>query len=175
MTIHPNVMRSAFKPADLAVVVWDLRSRQMQSLGLQRLYALPDSAEPTHETLLDLIHPDDRLAVQIKLRDALTLHQNFMIEFRVINPHGYVSWLRSTGKICPTQSLMIETIQNISPVLEFSDALVQNELRWQAISNELNMISPQNLERDMRSDLSLLASIRLASRPYVFYLCYGKR
>lgn len=65
-----------------------------------RLYGIsPDAFVPSAETLLDLLHPDDRGRMREWIRSALANEQPGNLEFRVVLPDGSTRILNGRGEI----------------------------------------------------------------------------
>ena len=89
--------------------IWerDLRSDALilsdQILSMLEIKVDPDKSRPTFtfETFLNLIHPDDRQAVQQNAEHAIKENKNYAHEYRVVRPNGDVRWVQSKGRsIC---------------------------------------------------------------------------
>lgn len=79
---------------------FDLSSRALTwSDELHALFGLaPGSFDGRHETLMQLIHPDD-LDEYLRLRDiALRDDAEFDIQYRIITPQGAIRWMHQLGK-----------------------------------------------------------------------------
>ena len=57
----------------------------------------------TLSRLLDCIHPDDRVRVEFKFRQALITEEALHDEYRVIWPNGIVHWVGSVGAVHATR------------------------------------------------------------------------
>jgi PAS domain S-box-containing protein len=85
---------------------WDLTTNAIiWSEELYRIYGLnPKEFAPTHEALLQRVHPDDRPRVRAMREGAVTKRQAFGIEYRVIRPDGSVRFIQSRGRIVLDES-----------------------------------------------------------------------
>jgi two-component system, cell cycle sensor histidine kinase and response regulator CckA len=91
----------AQRTAQVGSLIRDLKTGDIEwSDELYRIYGLdPDAAPPRFDTLLDLIHPDDRDAV-IADRDAvLRGAPQILQEYRIIRPDGETRLLHRTSKV----------------------------------------------------------------------------
>jgi PAS domain S-box-containing protein len=71
-----------------------------------RLYGLePAKTWLSRERWLELIHPADRVRVDIEQRQAVEQRRPYAVEFRTIWPDGSVHWLLSKGKILPDDTV----------------------------------------------------------------------
>ncbi len=77
---------------------WDLTGPFQWSDEAYRIYGVsPDTFTPTPESLVSLIHPDDRPAMQSWLA-AFTAEEEHELEFRINRPDGTVRVLMGRGK-----------------------------------------------------------------------------
>lgn len=53
---------------------------------------------PSYETWASRLHPDDRAATEAALHRAMTLHEDYAREFRVVHPDGLTHWLYGRGR-----------------------------------------------------------------------------
>jgi diguanylate cyclase (GGDEF)-like protein/PAS domain S-box-containing protein len=66
---------------------------------LRELVGVPPDYEPTGQTILALLHPDDRPLLAQALEEAKTGASHPPTEYRVLRPDGSVRWLRVQGRI----------------------------------------------------------------------------
>lgn len=59
----------------------------------------PEMGEPTHETWLQCIHPEDRVSVEAEITQAVETGSDLNIEFRIVRPDGAVHWINSVGRL----------------------------------------------------------------------------
>jgi signal transduction histidine kinase len=79
--------------------------RHIWSEELYRMYGVdPRSFTPTCESLVNLVHPDDRAAWRKSIADALREHGEFSSEFRIVRPDGKVRHLRCLGEVIADSS-----------------------------------------------------------------------
>ncbi|WP_319578039.1 PAS domain S-box protein [uncultured Methanospirillum sp.] len=78
---------------------WDMRSSvQTWNPEFYSLFALPDTAEPTFETLITIIHPDDRKPALDRSNKAIKEKIDLWNEFRIRLPDGRYRWIGAAGK-----------------------------------------------------------------------------
>ncbi|RZJ09814.1 MAG: hybrid sensor histidine kinase/response regulator [Rubrivivax sp.] len=81
--------------------VWTWAPAQKQSFWspeIYRLLGLPADAPADAVTFLALVHPDDRPALEARLREAMERGGDYEAEFRVARPGGEIRWLISRGR-----------------------------------------------------------------------------
>ena len=61
-------------------------------------FGLPLDAEFSHQKLIDLIHPDDRVWVHLALDQAVTTNKDYDVEYRVIWADGSIHWVLVRGR-----------------------------------------------------------------------------
>jgi diguanylate cyclase (GGDEF)-like protein/PAS domain S-box-containing protein len=67
---------------------------------LYRIFGLqPQEFGATYEAYLDRIHPEDRTVVVAIIEDALTNHEPFNYEYRIIRPGGEIAIVQTQGEV----------------------------------------------------------------------------
>ena len=70
---------------------WDIATRAFDwSEGLYRLFGVDSDIELSTATIGDLLHPDDREEVGIRIQEALAANYETEFEFRIVRPDGAV-------------------------------------------------------------------------------------
>jgi len=93
-------LRLALESAKAGTWEWDLQTQEnIWSDEVFRLYGLkPGSCEPSYETWLATIHPDDRTRAVTAVTEAARLAAELSVEWRVNNSSGREHWLLSRGR-----------------------------------------------------------------------------
>ncbi len=96
-----TLLRQAEELAHLGSFDLDLKTKQLEwTEELYRLYGRdPQTFQPTYETFLDAVHPDDRDRLQAQLVGATLEHKPFDLEERIIRPDGSVRVLQTRGRV----------------------------------------------------------------------------
>ncbi|NYB52312.1 MAG: PAS domain S-box protein [Methanobacteriaceae archaeon] len=77
---------------------WDMSTGKLTwSREFYELFGLPSTAEPSFDTWLESLHPDDREEAMDNINHAIEDHQFLENEYRVILPDGNVIWIRALG------------------------------------------------------------------------------
>jgi PAS domain S-box-containing protein len=63
------------------------------------LFGLPPGPDLEVKRFVDLVHPDDRQAMQAVINEVLNSTEMKSIEYRIVRPDGAVSWMRSCGRM----------------------------------------------------------------------------
>lgn len=79
----------------------------------------PGAVEPSHQVWRDRIHPDDRSEVDRMIHQALTSHETFNLEYRIVCPTGEVRWLLCNGRGISDDSGQI--VRLLGAALDISD------------------------------------------------------
>jgi PAS domain S-box-containing protein len=58
-----------------------------------------DQFDGTIESVMPVIHPEDRAKVKQSLRDAVDTKQDLKIDFRVVDPDGAIRYMESRGRV----------------------------------------------------------------------------
>lgn len=91
----------ALAAADAGLWDFDLRTGTTTwSDGMYRLFGVePATFTPTEQSVLGLLHPDDREAVRRTTRAAVEAVQpDYRTEFRILHPQGGVRWILGIGR-----------------------------------------------------------------------------
>ena len=94
---------------------WDVHANRVTwSAELYRIYGTePDTFEPTFETYVERVHPDDRERVAAAVQEALASRSAFAFEERIVRPDGSVRYLRSEGRVVTTQEGEVERLVGV--------------------------------------------------------------
>lgn len=66
----------------------------------QKIYGIPSEAfDGKYETLLRVIHPEDRINVRLAYEQALRDNQVYSVDFRIIRPDGSQRWVHEQGEL----------------------------------------------------------------------------
>ncbi|WP_088893126.1 PAS domain-containing protein [Leptolyngbya ohadii] len=80
---------------------WNVQTGEVYwSPNLERLFGMaPGQFDGRYETVMAMIHPDDRQMVQQAVHHAIYGHQDYNIEFRFIKPDGTMRWAIGCGQV----------------------------------------------------------------------------
>ncbi|MGE5598151.1 MAG: PAS domain S-box protein [Bacteroidota bacterium] len=93
-------LQLALSAADLGTWRYDPRTElYIAGANLNRILGRPplESLEPLTE-FLALIHPEDRSAVEARIRAAAAGGEAYEAEYRAVRPDGVIRWLRDRGR-----------------------------------------------------------------------------
>jgi PAS domain S-box-containing protein len=85
---------------------WDIKQDRRHWLkGMASVHGLPeDTSTPDMKSYTDMIHPDDREALQAELADALANRRDYRIEYRIQWPDGQMRWIEAYGHLLLDES-----------------------------------------------------------------------
>lgn len=76
----------------------DLRSRQVWVSATERdLFGFPAGNQPTYDSFLHRVHPDDRQSVRMAVENALRTKTKLLVDYRIPQPDGGVRWVAARG------------------------------------------------------------------------------
>lgn len=116
-------LEEAQRLAHLGSWEWDIaRNRLTWSEEHYRIYGLdPETFQPTYETALARVHPEDRERVRAAWQQALSDRQTVSYAYRILRPDGSIRHLSGKGHL--------ETNASGKPLRAFGTALDITDLR----------------------------------------------
>jgi PAS domain S-box-containing protein len=105
-------------------------NREIWSLPLRRLYGYDETIEPSYESWLARIHPDDRAEADRVVHDSLRRDsKGFSQEFRIMHPAKGPLWMHSQGRVIVNEAgqpvRVIGTVVNITDRKQVEELLTQ--------------------------------------------------
>jgi PAS domain S-box-containing protein len=92
-------LRLALDAANSGIWEWNLRTNKSKwSADFWRLHNLPRSSEPSYDSWLSSVHPQDREMAQQTVREAADSSAELNLEYRVVDENGGVRWLAARGR-----------------------------------------------------------------------------
>lgn len=93
-------LRLAVSGGKVGIWEWDIGSgRIVWSDQLKAIFGWPaEAGDPTFETFMNAVHPEDRARVDSVLRRLLAYAAYYDVEFRILWPDGSVHWVAGKGR-----------------------------------------------------------------------------
>lgn len=107
---------------------WNLVTNNITwSKGTYQLFGFDEDFQPTIESTVALIHPDDAVAVNKGLNDAVLNKQDYDIIHRMIKPDGSIITVQAKGKLtCNKQG---DSVRLLGTIVDLTEQIaVQNKL-----------------------------------------------
>jgi PAS domain S-box-containing protein len=145
-------LRLAFDAATLSAWDWNLTTGRVtwSGHGEQLLGLKSEELTEAGESLLNLVHPEDRERINQALHRSLETFEKFVEEYRVIWPDGSLHWLASTGQVLTDAAgqpvRMIGVVQDISERKQAQEELLHSEAALRASEAKLRSLN-QTLEQ----------------------------
>lgn len=120
-------LRMALQAANAGAWEWDIRTNDNYwSEELWQVYGLePYSCEPSFDSWLQTIHPDDRVAVGRAVQEAAGAGVDLSVVWRVCGSDGAVRWLMSRGR--PQRDAAGEVIRYVGIVMDITERKLAEE------------------------------------------------
>ncbi|MBV9958394.1 MAG: PAS domain-containing protein, partial [Acidobacteria bacterium] len=92
-------LRVALDAARMGAWQLDLKTGRLDCTSLCKSnYGLPPDAELTYQGLVEIVHPEDRDGMRAEVERALSEHDVYRAEYRVIWGDGSQHWVLSSGR-----------------------------------------------------------------------------
>ena len=90
----------AQQSADLGLWDWDMATGRLRwSPELFRMFGLePSTVNPTFDIWQSVLHPDDLLMAESKIREAILDQKPLTNEYRIVTPSGEIRWIHALGQ-----------------------------------------------------------------------------
>ena len=143
---------------------WDIANNEVfWSDEIYRIFGLvPHEFDPTYESILDCVHPEDRERVDRAVNDALNGEKRFSFDHRIVLPDGSECIIHTVGEVSidknekPVQ--MIGTAQDITENKRIIGAL-ETHVKQQAVIAEMgrHALSSQDMNELMNKVVGLVS------------------
>ena len=96
----------------LGSFTWDIRTNELvwSDEQYRQLGYEPGEVEPTFDTLIASIHPDDRAAFTSATRDSATTGAALALDFRLVQPSGEVRWIHGKGEVLLENGIAVRLV-----------------------------------------------------------------
>jgi PAS domain S-box-containing protein len=138
-------LRLAQEAGGIGLWDWNLASGEVYwSPNLRSLLGVPHDMQPTSQSLLDLVHPDDADAARTAADAAMRGDHGLDQEFRIVRPDGREVWIASRGEVMTSadgaRHRLIGVNYDISTRKQSQQALAESEERYRALVDNANDI-----------------------------------
>jgi len=98
---HAERLRLALDAAHMAAWDWDVASGEVQwnDEHYRMLGYVPHSFSPSYAHWADRLHPDDRVATEARVSEAVARGGEYEADFRVVWPDKTVRWIEARGRM----------------------------------------------------------------------------
>ncbi|MCT7991505.1 PAS domain S-box protein [Laspinema olomoucense] len=133
-------LRLALEAAHMGMWDWDIATgRIAQSEIVDRLLGLEvGSFGGTYNSLIKIVHPDDRARFNAHAIATMERGQDFNVEFRVVKRDGTVAWVASIGKRLPDKAKnsdrLIGVCMDITERKQIEQELYRREQEFKALA-----------------------------------------
>ncbi len=137
-----ELLSFSHKLSKTGYLTWDLKSdKHFWSKELYEMFEIADiNTKPTHDLLINLIHPADRLSVETVISSLKLNPRSFSWDFKIVTTNGTERCLRETCEFNRNENgeeLFIGVIQDITEIKDFENVLIKREKQIRK-SNKLN-------------------------------------
>jgi PAS domain S-box-containing protein len=128
-------LRLATEAGRIGIFDHDLRTQQTQfSPFYYEITQLPPDEQPTRQSWLTRVHPDDRMWVEQTLSRAIETGQGYHYEYRILWPDGAIRWLEVSSVVTPDENgrplRIIGAIQDVTERKQAEAALRESEQKF---------------------------------------------
>jgi PAS domain S-box-containing protein len=122
---------------------WDFQTGKLNwSEEFFKLFGLPPDAQPSFDTWLAVLHPDDRAPALETIEKSVKDHVDLWNEYRIIQSDGAVRWIGASGSTTydPTgrPGRMSGICLDITDQKKMQKALVESEERFHGLFDTIN-------------------------------------
>lgn len=131
----------ALRAARMGIWDWEVATGSLEwSPELEEVHGMePGSFDGTFAGFLEVVHPDDREALERDIRDALAAGGDFSTEFRVVGRDGRLRWVAGDGRVVQDPAgrpvRMIGVGRDVSETRRAMEALRESERRFRAMAD----------------------------------------
>lgn len=132
----------AQKLANIGNWVWDLKANTLWwSDEIYHIFGLRRQAfNPSYETFLQQVHPDDRETVQSAVNDAIAHHTGYSMVHRIIKADGTIRRVHEEGSIDYEEGAPLKmngTVHDITEAFEKEEALLLQAQIFDAVQDSI--------------------------------------
>ncbi len=121
---------------------WDFASNTIIWSDLcQQHLALPAGKQPDFAHFISVLHPDDRARIEALVRDCAASGEDYMTDYRVLQPDGSERWISALGRVYAgadgQPARMSGVTQDISARKRNEQSLRESERRFRELFEHL--------------------------------------
>lgn len=138
IALRTERLTEAHRIAHLGNWEWDIRNNTLSwSDEIYRIFGFtPQQFDPTYESFMQSVHPEDRYSIETAIREALEGHP-YNIDHRILLPDGTVRHVHEDGKLTRNEKgqpiKMLGTVQDITERKQIEKVLEESECRFRTI------------------------------------------
>jgi len=125
---------------------WEVDVIQRKMFWSDEMYRLlgidPGTGNPSMDSFIRGIHPDERAKITRDAFQAITDHQQFKNEYRIVRPDGNVRWVESHGEpVFDSTGRLTQIVGTLLDITErklADDALRESEEKFRSIAENIS-------------------------------------
>lgn len=142
LRVSNDLLAEAQALAHLGSWTWDIQTNRVTWSGeLYRIYGVNAGALISYETVLSLVHPDDRKTFDLEIRRALKTREPFRFHHRIIRPDGKTHIILARGQAIRNDKgkvvRMTGTGQDITDMLSMERSLQETEEKFRLLVEQV--------------------------------------
>lgn len=138
IALRTDRLTEAHRIAHLGNWEWDILNNTLSwSDEIYRIFGFtPQQFEPTYESFMQSVHPEDRQSIETAIREAFEGNP-YSIDHRILLPDGTIRHVHEHGKLIRNEEdqpiKMLGTVQDITERKQVEQILEESEYRFRTI------------------------------------------
>ena len=157
LVIKDESINQAQRIGNFGLAQWNLHTKEViLSDNLYRILGCePNSFEPTTQSYINFVHPEDKFILDKLMDDVLNRSQTYAHSYRIIRADGEIRFFKSISTIIVRKHLktMVSVVSDMTEQYSINQSLEERNLELEQINKELasfNYVASHDLQEPLR-------------------------